>query len=243
MIDARSPAEILDTGYLSQYVTHSDNVKPISGREVDTITTRISERPQQVEINHNSQAGAAYGGAVPGGYSAHFNQTWEIPTPTFWSVFSRDYVLINFDAVITFGPKSWLPDVRATDKWVWTIDASEVLANALPTFTHFRAVDSKVWRFVGKIVGQYLGGNHILRFGFNLNAHWQSGQFEETEWLATINTSAHVITSAIYSMLKDSSIESSPLSMTHSFNERLDLLTSNADEFGNPSSPTEWALL
>lgn len=243
VIDARNPPEILDTQILSQ-VSAKSNWVDVRASEIDTRTLSIAEVPQTSKADNISTAGAAFGGIVPGGYSAAFHQEWEVNVPNFWSTFTHDTVFITVDAVVSFTEASYKPDQRELNDWVWEFDAAHLLTAITPTYVSFRYIDRGVYRCVMKAVGYLLGGNHKIRFGFNFKTIWDSGQPQTTTWMSTVQLAAHVLTSAVTgrTVTEESSVESGPSNLTLVPDMDLNLLFSD-DANVEPESPTEWALL
>lgn len=225
---AKNPKEVLDTASLSQLRATTGFV-PIKTSEVDTVVASVVEGPQTVQTDSTTEAGAAFGGPVTGGYTAAFHQSWEFPIPSLWRQFSHDTVYITVDAVITFSESSQKPDQRLLNDWVWEIDVADVLTNAIPISTHFRYIDRGVYRVVMKAAGLLLGGAHKIRFGFNFKTLWFTGQPETTEWMGTVRLAAHAITNALVGRQVSISEESGPSNLTSSF-ERLELFTSDAED-------------
>lgn len=237
----RNPPERLDTGFLSQLQART-NFVPVKNSEVDTVVNNLHEAPQEVETNSTSEAGAAFGGPVAGGYTAAFHQSWEMPIPQLWAMFTHDTVHITVDAVIQFTDGSFQPDIRKTDAWVWELDVAQVLTSVVPTFVHFRHIEGGMYRAILKVAGMLLGGAHKLRFGFNFQTEWNSGQSQTTTWAATVQLAAHTLTNAVIGREVRTSEESAPLSLTLDENFHLELLFNNS-EYDESHTPTEWAML
>lgn len=185
-----------------------------SSNEVDTKTTTLSESAQESKEDSISEAGAAFGGPVTGGYIAAFHQNWEVSIPSFWSVFTHDPIFITLDVVVAFTDASFQPDYRKTDDWVWDLDVSDVLTAISPRYTNFRHIEAGIYRCVMKVVGYLLGGKRKIRFGFNFKAIWQSGSPQVTTWSSTIQAASHLLTSAVIGRQVAFSEESRPLNLT-----------------------------
>lgn len=242
-IEARNPPETLDVQLLSQLQGRSNWVA-VTSRETETSTMSLVESPQSSQGDTTSEAGAAFGGPVPGGYTAAFHQNWEMSVPSFWSNFTHDTVFITIDVVVSFSNLAHQPDPRNAGSWVWEIDVSNLLTAVSPTYTNFRHIESGIYRCVIKAVGYLLGGNHKIRFGFNFKSIWEAGP-QTTSWMSTIEAAAHLISSTITGRQLGISAESMPSNATLVPEDEdldLDLLFSEAADNGS-DSPTEWAML
>lgn len=197
VVEARNPPEKLDVGMLNQLITRTKMIEMVPSKELDTVTNSLLEEPQQLDTNSTSEAGAAFGGKVAGGYSAHFHQTWEMPIPSVWRIFSGDACYITVDVVVDFTASSFKPDERQTDQWVWTIDTADVLSGALPVYTNFRYIEAGMYRCIMKAVGRLVGGASKLRFGFNFKTIWTTGS-QTTTWHATTQLASNVLTTALW---------------------------------------------
>lgn len=240
----KRPVEILDAGKLAQIRVESDFIAPQEGKPLDVRTTRVSETPQNLSVDNQSKVGAAFSGPVTGGYGGVFLQTWELTLPALWREFDRDAIYLTLDVGVAFTHDAWSPDHRQADAWVWEVDVADAIAGALPKFTHFRYVDTGLYRFIARVVGQLIGGTRKIRFGFRFTGQWVSGQPQEVDWCTSLNLTASIVSNSVYAKLAGDSVESGPLTSILDHGEVLDLalLFKDAEETVSPS-PTEWAVL
>lgn len=219
-IDTYTPKEELEYSKAYKYSVADSDKKLVIGDSgtTDFAVRNITPDVEEVKSDIKSTASFGYLGYVGGEYKGTYDQHWEFPIPKLWDVYKGDMAIVTVDLAIRFGDKSWTPDQRQLDRWVWDFDVGSVLIKTLPYFMSFHYFDPQTYRLIVKQTGIFdsLG---TIRFGCRLNMVWHDNQPQTITLVSQVTQMFSIFSTAVripnlISFSEDSTPISSNLSIS-----------------------------